>query len=74
MGLDMVPESTQNDLNIDLPDPPSDWSRDGLQMTSRLIPRSDPQKQVIFNTLLTVGELKDVPSKDWIAPPTCFEK
>ena len=33
LGLEWVPELTQNDPRIDPPDDPPDWSRDDPQMT-----------------------------------------
>ena len=66
----MTSESTQNDLRID----PQIDLQTGPQMTLRSPDdpqiQGDPQNKALFNTLLTIAELKEPPSKDWIRPPS----
>ena len=73
-GLDMGPRHPQIDPQIDLQIDPQDLLQTGPQMALRC-PSDDlrypyAQNKGIFKVLLTVGELKTVPSKDWIRPPT----
>ena len=67
IDLRMTPEST-------LPDHP----QTGPEITLRS-PISRPQisysqNMALFNVLLTVAEIKEVRSKDWIRAPTCCQE
>ena len=70
MGSRMGPELTRIDH---ISDPP-DWSRDDPQIDLR-----DPQidlsqtavsKEVFLTGLLTIADIKDLSSKDWIRAPS----
>ena len=74
MGPERVLEWPQNDPPDWSRDDPSDWSPDALRS---LIPQTSEtygQNKGLFKVLLTIAELFDLPSKDWIRPPTRFEK
>ena len=51
-----------------------DRSPDGLQMTLRTLrwPHglTYTENKALFDVLLTIGELNNDPSKDWIRPPS----
>ena len=69
-GPGRVQKGSQNGLRMTLPGPP----QTGPQMALRS-PYAGPQisyaqNKALFDTLLTIAELKDVSSKDWIRAPT----
>ena len=74
MGLDMASELTQNWTQNDPPDDLPDWSRDDPPDTSRTLISSlshmAVSNEALFEVLLTIAEVNEVSSKDWIRPPT----
>ena len=74
MGLEWIQKGSQNRPRMTLQDHPQTgpemvprWSPDGPQI-------SLPQNRPYLSVLLTIAEVLGVPSKDWIRPPTSFEK
>ena len=74
MASDRVPYDLRYDLRYDLQMTLPDWSRDGLQMTSRTL-RSAPShtavsNRALFSVLLAIADIIWVSSIDWIRPPS----
>ena len=78
MGLDMVPDDPQIDPQMTLRLTLQTQSPDGPQIALRS-QISRPQishgpERALFQVLLTIADIKDTMSKDWIAPPTCCQE
>ena len=64
----------QIDLRMDPQMDPPDWSQTGPQMTLQtlisLASDTYAQNKALFHVLLTIAEVKQLPSRDWIRPPS----
>ena len=74
IGSRMTQNGSQNDLRMTLQTTLPDWSRDGPQIdlpTLRsALSHMAVSNNTVFKVLLTIAEVKDLSSQDWIRPPT----